>query len=71
MADPAAVDYARLREGLCPIHGTVLERREDQGWCEECSMGWSMTPETITAHVDVDFDGLREAVRLTRRTSGG
>lgn len=39
----------RIAEGLCPDHGTPLERREDFGWCEACQAGWRMTQDTVGA----------------------
>jgi hypothetical protein len=51
--DSAKPDYSRLREGLCPRHGTPLERRDDHGWCDECSVGWSMTSDTTSVYLDI------------------
>ncbi len=40
-----------LAEGLCPTHGTPLERMSDHGWCEECGLGFSLAPDAITLHL--------------------
>lgn len=49
------LDNRRLREGLCPQpdHRVPLERRDDYGWCEECELGWSLTPDAVYMHVAV------------------
>jgi hypothetical protein len=71
-----AVDYSRLREGLCPVHGSLLDRREDHGWCEECKCGWSMTPDEITVQFEAKSIALDEkawgsgTVYLTRPAPG-
>lgn len=44
-------DYNRIREGVCPEHGTPLERRDDHGWCGICRTGWSITPDTVNVHI--------------------
>jgi hypothetical protein len=43
-------DYSRLREGLCPVHGTPLDRRDDHGWCDECDCGWSLDSNKVRRH---------------------
>ena len=48
MSEP---DYSRLREGLCPVHGTPLDRRDDHGWCDECDCGWSLDANKIKVHI--------------------
>ena len=52
-----------LREGLCPIHGMLLTRREEFGWCERCDGGWAMSGDVVTAIVQRD--------RLVRLDTGG
>lgn len=74
MTDESEVDYDRLREGLCPIHGTSLELRDGHGWCPECRMGWSMTTDTISTHLNITgftLDGIHHGparVRFDRPT---
>lgn len=40
-----------LAEGLCPIHRSPLERMPEYGWCEECGLGYSLTPDAINLHL--------------------
>lgn len=47
------VNLAAIAEGLCPKHGTALDRRDDCGWCDACGTGWSLVGDTIGVHFAV------------------
>lgn len=40
-----------LAEGLCPTHGTPLDRMPEYGRCDECGLGFSLTPDAISVHL--------------------
>jgi len=48
-------DLRLIREGLCPHGHGPLERRDDYGWCAECSAGWSITASTFAVHFEFEF----------------
>lgn len=64
-------DYTRLREGICPKHGTPLARRDGHGWCDDCSTGWSMTPNSVSLHLELvstSIDGRELGPGIARLT---
>lgn len=59
-------DSAALREGLCPVHRTALERRDGCGWCDECGVGfsasWTGGAGTLSLHIEAYIpDSLRSS----------
>lgn len=51
---PDPFHFERITEGLCPIHGTPLERREACGWCHDCDNGYSLSNNTMSLHFELD-----------------
>lgn len=58
-----------VREGLCPNHGTPLERRDEYGWCAECDNGWSCEGDHYYSVLVIapDFSKLTEQLEKARR----
>lgn len=38
-------DARSIIEGICPTHGTPLERIDGYGWCALCGLGHSYTTD--------------------------
>lgn len=41
LAEPKPNNYEAIIEGRCPTCDSALERRERDGWCNTCDVGWS------------------------------
>ena len=67
MCDDRVVNFSAILEGVCPEHGTPLDRRDDCGWCDECGVGYSMQSDddgngTMALHMELNIpDSLRRS----------
>lgn len=67
-------DLHSILEGRCPTCGTVLDRRERDGWCPTCQVGWASTwhdgEGTVTLTLEAETTELKSSLgRITKPTS--
>ena len=69
------MNFDAILEGRCPSCSTELERRDTDGWCPTCKVGWATWSRdgegevAITLELDIGQfrDGLEQASRAFKR----